>query len=258
MENLSLKDKTAVVCGASQGIGRACAEVMAGLGATIIAVARNEEKLKKMISSLPGAGHSYYAADLGHRAQLDKLCAELKNKKVHILFNNAGGPKPGPIEKAEPAEFEAALQMHLIANSKLAQAVLPQMREQRYGRIINMTSTSVKTPLPNLGVSNATRWAVAAWAKTLAQEVAAAGITVNTVLPGMTSTERLETLAQGAAEKSSMTEQQVREGWLKTIPAARFGEPQEIARVVAFLASPWASYVNGVALAVDGGRTACL
>lgn len=249
--DISLKGKTALVCGASQGIGAACAQVLAEMGARILLVSRSADKLETVLRALPGSGHQVFACDLSQAPERQKLCSWIqKNAPVHILLNNSGGPAPGPIAEAKADEFVQALQAHVVACAELSQACLPGMKSEKYGRILNIISTSVKVPIPNLGVSNTTRAAVAAWAKTLAGEVASHGITVNSVLPGYTATERLEKLSKGSDETKKQ--------WLKTIPAARFGEPVEIANVVGFLASPAASYVNGVALAVDGGRTGCL
>ena len=179
-------------------------------------------------------------------------------KILDIVVNNSGGPAAGPISQATDEDFTTAFNNHLLTNRLVAELVLPGMKKNQYGRFINITSTSVKIPIPNLGVSNTIRWAVAAWAKTLAAEVAPFGITVNTILPGYTDTDRLHKLMESAANRLEKSATDVENAWQASIPAGRFGKPSEVASAVAFLASPAASYINGVALAVDGGRTGCL
>jgi 3-oxoacyl-[acyl-carrier protein] reductase len=171
-----------------------------------------------------------------------------------ILINNTGGPPGGPIAAARPEEFLAAFTAHLLCNQLLAQALLPEMKAARFGRIVNIISTSVKTPIPNLGVSNTIRGAVASWAKTLAAEVAPHGVTVNNVLPGFTDTERLSSLVATRAQKGNTTADAVQKEMLATIPAARFGKSEEVGAAIAFLCTPAAAYINGINLPVDGGR----
>ena len=178
-----------------------------------------------------------------------------KGNAVHILINNTGGPAPGPAHLAKAEEFLLAFQAHLINNHQLMQLCLPGMKQAGYGRIINIISTSVKIPLPNLGVSNTIRGAVGNWAKTLANELAAFGITVNNVLPGATATERLTGIIKNKANKFNISEEDAREEMKAEIPAKRFAQPEEIAYAAAFLASPAAAYINGINVPVDGGRT---
>ncbi len=180
------------------------------------------------------------------------------NDPVHILVNNTGGPPPGTVIEARPEEFTTAFAQHLICNQILVQAVVPGMQAAGYGRIINIISTSVKQPIAGLGVSNTIRGAVASWAKTLASELAPFGITVNNVLPGMTRTQRLDSLIASKAEKTGKTIEQITQEMIREIPAGRIGMPHEFAAAVAFLASPAASYITGINLPVDGGRTLCL
>jgi len=187
--NLNLIGKTALVCGASKGIGAACAMELASLGCSVIALARSEDKLSKLCEALPKnakQNHSYIAINVADRQGLEQqLETKLDEyKSIEILINNSGGPKAGPITQAEETEFLEGFQNHILVNSLLAKKLLPQMQAQEYGRIINIISTSVKVPIPNLGVSNTIRAAVAAWAKSLANEVGQYGITVNSVLPG--------------------------------------------------------------------------
>lgn len=262
--NLSLENKSAIVCGSTRGIGKAAALELALAGAEIILIARDEEKLKSTISELAAnhhQKHQYLVADFSLPEQLKinlNHFLSAYQKPIHILINNTGGPASGQISEAETAQFISAFNAHLICNHILATALLPKMKEAGYGRIINIISTSVKTPLPNLGVSNTTRAAVASWAKTLANEVGSFGITVNNVLPGATKTDRLNTVIQNNAAKRNTGISEVEKHMLEEIPAKRFGEAFEIANAIAFLASPAAGYINGINLPVDGGRTACL
>jgi 3-oxoacyl-[acyl-carrier protein] reductase len=257
--DLSLQGKTALVCGSSQGIGLATAAELALLGATCILLARNEERLKNVLATLDtsnGQQHRYVVADFAAIAQVADVAAKVAAEgPVHILINNTGGPAAGPVIAASAEAFTAAFSQHLLCNQALAQALVPGMIKAGYGRIINIISTSVKTPIKNLGVSNTTRWAVAAWSKTLATELAPHGITVNNVLPGSTSTARLEGLVTSSAEARNVATDVIEAEWLKEIPMQRFGEAREIAALAAFLASPAASYITGTSTAVDGGKT---
>lgn len=262
--NLSLTGKTAVVCGSTDGIGKAAAFELASLGATVILAARNEDKLKATLAELPrpeGQQHGFFRADFSNPSDLsDSLGQWVKadGRPVHILVNNTGGPAAGQAQTAQVDEFRNAFNQHLICNHILATQFIPAMKEAGYGRIINVISTSVKQPLPNLGVSNTIRGAVASWAKTLANELGASGITVNNVLPGATSTGRLASIIQNKAAKTNSDTEDVSAEMMAEIPARRFGKPEEIANAIAFLASPAASYINGINLPVDGGRTGSL
>lgn len=257
--DLSLKGKNALVCGSTQGIGLAIAEELALLGANCILLARNEARLKELVAVLPrpeGQVHGYAVADFSVVSEVKQVVGKIAGEKViHILINNTGGPKAGPIIDAEAGAFEAAFRQHIVVNHLLVQALAPGMKKDRYGRIINIISTSVKIPLNNLGVSNTIRGAVASWAKTMANELAADGITVNNVLPGFTSTARLESLIGYNAAQRGWTEEEQARAMAAEVPARRFGTPNEIAAVAAFLASPAAAYVNGTSIPVDGGRT---
>lgn len=258
---LSLKGKTALICGSSQGIGRATAMELSLLDANIVLASRNEEKLKAVMSDLKaGAPHKYLVVDLAETEHLkSKVETFIKaNGPIHILINNSGGPAGGLINAAKPEEFLNTFQQHLIASHILMQALLPGMKEEKYGRIINVISTSVKQPLRGLGVSNTVRAAVANWAKTLAGEVASYGITVNNVLPGATDTQRLQSIIENKSVNTGESVSQIRNEMESEIPAGRIGEASEIAAAIAFLASPAASYINGINLPVDGGRTLSL
>ena len=262
--DINLNGKKAFVCGSTQGIGRAAAIELANLGASIVLLARNEDALKQVKDELNAAQnqrHDHIVADFSAPDELKNRVAEYlerNNQPVHILINNTGGPPAGKAIDAELREFVAAFQTHLICNQILAQSLVSGMKTERYGRIINVISTSVKQPIPNLGVSNTIRGAVAAWAKTLAGELGEFGITVNNVLPGFTKTARLQSIIETNAKKSGAAIEAVEAKMQSETPARRFAEASEIANAIAFLASPAASYINGVNLPVDGGRTSCL
>jgi 3-oxoacyl-[acyl-carrier protein] reductase len=260
--DLNLTGKHAVVCGSTQGIGRASAHELALLGAHVTLVARNEEKLKAVTESLPMSGsqrHNYIVADFENPEDLKNRMAEHAQKTiVHILVNNTGGPPAGPALDARLEEFTAAFSSHLLCNHILTQAFVPGMKTAKYGRIINVISTSVKIPIKGLGVSNTIRGAVANWSKTLSVELAPFGITVNNVLPGTSMTGRLESILNSRAQKSGHTVEEEKNEMIREIPMGRISSPEEIAAAVAFLASPAAGYITGINIPVDGGRTGSL
>lgn len=261
--DLSLVGRRAVVCGSSQGIGRAIATELAGLGCSVTVMARNPERLESVVQELDtesNQDHTMIVADFSEAAQvkmgIDQFVSD--GKSADILINNTGGPPGGPAMEAAVPEFVAAFESHLLCNHLLMQAIVPGMKKKGYGRIINIISTSVKQPIRGLGVSNTIRGAVANWAKTLASELGPFGITVNNILPGMTRTVRLDSIINSRAEKSGMSIEEVTKNMESQIPAGRIADASEIANAAAFLASPAAGYVNGVNLPVDGGRTGCL
>jgi len=257
---LNLSGRTALVCGSTQGIGRACARELASLGAHIVLLARNEEALqieKQELDRINSLNNDYLVADFNDWMDVQqkvKAFVAAKNP-IHILVNNNGGPPAGPITAAQPEAFEAAFTQHLLCNQVLAQAVLEGMINTNYGRIINIISTSVKQPLHGLGVSNTIRAAVGNWAKTWANEVGCYGITVNNVLPGATLTGRLAQIITNKAGKQNVERDEIEQEMMSEIPLQRFALPEEIANAVAFLASPAAAYISGINLPVDGGRT---
>lgn len=261
--DLNLSQRTAVVCGASQGIGLAAAIELSKLGANIVLVARNEERLQTALSKLPkedSQQHSILVADFSDPSQVKSVIGAWteQGNVAEILINNTGGPPGGPAIDADTSEFLTAFNNHLICNHTLVQALVPGMKSKSFGRIINVISTSVKQPLSNLGVSNTTRGAVANWAKTLANELGQFGITVNNVLPGATNTVRLESILNAKAKKLGSTYEEVANQMKDSVPAKRFADPAETGAAIAFLASPAAGYINGINLPVDGGRTGCL
>ncbi|MDP5107033.1 MAG: SDR family oxidoreductase [Polaribacter sp.] len=257
--NLELKNKNALVCGSTQGIGKATAIMLAKEGANVTLIARNEEKLKAVLAELENNKqcHSYLVADFSNPDEL-KAVLETTNLEFHILINNTGGPRSGAILDATLEQFQQAFTQHLLCNHILAQALVPFMKTQCFGRIINVISTSVKEPIPGLGVSNTIRNAVGNWAKTLSEEVASHGITVNNVLPGFTETERLSEIIQIKAKNENTTIVQMTAIMKNYTPAKRFAKPEETACAIVFLASEKASYINGINLPVDGGRTKSL
>jgi 3-oxoacyl-[acyl-carrier protein] reductase len=261
--NLDLTGKTALVCGSTQGIGKASAIELSALGANVVLIARNEDALKTILTELDnskGQKHYYITADFQKPVELKQKVDGFitKHGAAHILVNNTGGPPGGPITGAKAEEFLQAFNNHLICNHLLAQAALEGMKKEKYGRIINIISTSVKMPLKNLGVSNTIRAAVANWSKTLANETARFGITVNNVLPGATLTGRLQSIIENKSKNTGEAVDEVKGEMMAEIPMGRFADASEIANAVAFLASPAAGYITGINVPVDGGRTGCL
>lgn len=257
---ISLEGKTALVCGGSDGIGKACAMGFAEAGAKVILAARNADKLRNTLAELPsknGIRHEFVVLDLDQPEQLKPILEELISRVgiIHILVNNAGGPPAGPITEAPGDAFTLAFQRLLLSAQAASQACYPGMKQAGYGRIINIISTSVKVPLHGLGVSNTIRGAVGNWAKTWANETAAFNVTVNNVLPGATETERLKSIIRNKAEKTGKTEQEIANEMKGEVPAARFAKPEEVAAAAVFLASEQAAYITGINIPVDGGRT---
>jgi len=256
--DLDLTGRHALVCGASEGIGRAAAQELAALGADVTVLARRADALRDVAAGLSrraAQSHGWLAADLTDLDSLDAQARALAaGKPVHILVNNTGGPPGGPAHTADLDAFRDAFSQHLLAGQTLVQAVLPGMQGDGWGRIVNVISTSVREPIANLGVSNTVRGAVASWAKTLSRELASHGVTVNNVLPGYTRTGRLSQILRDRASATGRSEADVAQAMLATVPAGRFAEASEIAAAIAFLCTPAAAYINGVSLAVDGGR----
>lgn len=261
--DLNLSGKTALVGGSSDGIGKAAALELARMGATVILIARNADKLQKVkdqLSTSHRQKHHYLAADFDDPIAVEHVVTEYLNrgKEINILVNNTGGPPGGPAHQADLEEYVTAFRQHLLCNQMLVRLLLPGMKKSGYGRIVNVISTSVKAPLPNLGVSNTVRGAVANWSKTLANELGPDGITVNNVLPGATETGRLSSIIANKSKRTGQAEKEVAEKMTQAIPLRRFAAPAELANAIAFLASPAAAYISGINLPVDGGRTPSL
>lgn len=254
--NIQLWGRNALICGSTAGIGKAIAGELAGLGANCILLARNEAKLRDTLQDLPqkeGQLHRYLVADFSDLGTLQVVLEDIKDP-IHIVINNTGGPKGGPLLEADPEEFLSAFSQHILSSQYIAQKVVPGMKTEQYGRFVNVVSTSVRMPIQGLGVSNTVRGAMASWAKTLANEVAAYGITVNNVLPGSTETGRLEGLIQSKASSRGVEESRIVAEMQAEIPMGRFGKPEEVAALAAFLCTPAASYITGVSIQADGGR----
>lgn len=258
-----MNNKHALVCGSSKGIGASTAIELSKLGATITLLARDKDSLANVLDSLDTSkkqNHNFIIADFDDPFKLKDTIDQhiAKNPTIHILINNSGGPKPGPIIDANVEDFISAFNRHLICNHILVQAVVPKMKEARFGRIINITSTSVKQPIKGLGISNTIRGAVANWAKTLSFELGEFGITVNNILPGYTDTQRLKEIFLNKSKKSNYDIESIVSDAHSQIPLGRFADPKETAKAICFLASEDASYINGINLPVDGGRLSTL
>jgi len=259
--NLNLNNKNALVCGSTAGIGKATGIALAEEGVNVTLIARNEDKLKATLLELPQhRNHNYIVADFSKPNELQHKVSEYitQNQGFHILVNNTGGPAGGPVFSANINEFENAFTQHLKCNHILTQTLVPFMKEEGFGRIINVISTSVKQPLDGLGVSNTIRGAVANWSKTMANELGQFGVTVNNVLPGATATERLSEIIKNKSQKLGISFEEASDNMKKAVPAKRFAKPEETANAIVFLASEAASYINGINLPVDGGRTKSL
>ena len=241
---INLDGKRALVCGGTSGIGKAAAISLSECGAEVVILSRS------------ASGENTLTCDL---EDLDSLTISVtkeieKNGNFEILINNSGGPPSGPLIDATPHDFEKAFRRHVLASQTLVQLILPGMKTANYGRIINIISTSVKEPIPGLGVSNTIRGAMASWSKTMSKELPPS-ITINNVLPGFTNTERLTELKKTLSEQKGISQEEVENAWLSTVPEGRLADPSELGKVVAFLSSPAASFVRGASIPVDGGRT---
>lgn len=239
----------------------ATAKLLAARGARVILMSRRLDVLESVRATLPNPeNHRVLAVDLERLEDVNLNLARLVSDigPISIWVNNSGGPKAGPLADASSDEIERALRGHVLASQVILKTLLPGMKELRTGRIINVLSTSVKMPIPNLGVSNLVRAAMASWAKTLSAELGPLGITVNNVLPGYTETPRLDALASGAAQKSGKTDGDIKNTWAESVPLKRLAQPEELAEAIAFLASAQGGYISGVSLPVDGGRTGAL
>lgn len=254
--DLDLKGRRALVCGSSQGMGLAIARELSEMGARVTLFARNETSLKTALQELAPGDHDYLVADFDNLAAVEKEVKKAVEKGTYqILINNSGGPAPGLLADSDLSAFDVAMKRHLHVSHTLVKLLLPGMKEAKYGRVVNIISTSVKVPIPGLGVSNTVRGAMASWAKTLANELGQFGITVNNILPGFINTARIESLVAGKSKSQGKSKEQVEAEMKKTIPAGRFGEPSEIAAYAGLLCSNSGAYINGTSLRIDGGRT---
>jgi 3-oxoacyl-[acyl-carrier protein] reductase len=246
---LGLEGKTALVMAGSQGIGLACAGAFHAEGARVVIAARGEEALHAAASSMPGS--TAIRGDVTRPEDIARICAEAG--PVDILVNNAGGPPPGPYDTLSDSDWQAAVDLTLMSAVRSTRAVLPHMRAQRWGRIVNVSSIGVKQPVPGLSLSNSVRMAVLGWAKTLSTQVGPDGITVNTVCPGWTRTARVDGLFDKQAAETGKSVAEIEAAMVMQVPLRRVGEPEDIANMVVFLASQAAAYVTGTAVQVDGG-----
>jgi 3-oxoacyl-[acyl-carrier protein] reductase len=258
IRNRDLHGRHALVCGASAGIGRAAALALAERGATLTLLARRNSELQALRPVLKnaGAGETHVlTADLDDRKDLRaKVTAHLeKAGPIHVLLNNTGGPPHGPLLAATDEDFLKPYGRHLLASHLLVQLLVPGMKEAGYGRIINVLSSSVREPIPGLGVSNTIRATMASWAKTLSRELPP-GITINNILPGYIDTERLAELSLSMSKSKGIAPSAVKQGWIDATPEGRLGRPEELGKVISFLASPQASFIRGATIPVDGGR----
>ena len=261
--DFGIAGRVALVAASSKGLGRAVAEELAAEGAHVVMCARGEEALAEAVASADACGPGEVlgiAADLANPVATAGVADAALERfgRVDILVNNAGGPPAGPFEAHDAAAWRGAIRLNLGSALQLTRALLPGMKSRTWGRILNITSVAVKEPVDGLILSNSVRAAVTGFAKSLSNEVAGFGVTVNNVLPGFTRTARLDQLARVQAEAAGVSTEEIEAGWNAAIPAGRVGDAREFAAVVAFLASERASYVTGVSVAVDGGRTRAL
>jgi 3-oxoacyl-[acyl-carrier protein] reductase len=256
--DLGLKGKVALVAAASRGLGRAVAEELAAEGASLVICSRSAETIDQTaneIAQATGAEVHALAADVSKPAEVAHLVRAGSERfgRIDILVTNSGGPPAGTFESFSQQDWEAATRLLLFSAVELARNVLPGMKERRWGRILNVTSIAVKQPVENLMLSNSLRAAVTGFARTLANEVATFGITVNNIMPGYTRTERVEKLSRMMADKEGISPEEFVARWEKEIPLRRLGEPREFAALAAFLVSERASYITGTSIPVDGG-----
>ena len=253
-----LQGRKALVCGGSEGIGLASAQALAALGAEVTLLARREAPLQAALGRLSAAHGQQHGMLVADVLALEGVLPIIGGTGFDILINNSAGPAGGALLGANDDQLLDVFRQHVLGNQQLVRAIVPGMQSRQWGRIVNIISTSVKEPITMLGVSNTIRGAVASWAKTLAGELAADGITVNNVLPGYTRTQRLEQILKERAAATGKSEENIAAAMLATVPVARFADAEEAAHAVAFLCQPQSGYINGINLPVDGGRTKSL
>ncbi len=258
--DLGLKGKVALVAGASKGLGRAVAIELAREGANLVICSRDESRLletAQAIGSQTGVQVLAIPTDVAKAADVESLVSKAvaRFNRIDILVNNAGGPPGGTFEKLSDEDWAKAIELNLLSTVRLTRLVIPHMKNQASGRIINITSLAAKEPMENLILSNAARAGVIGLAKSLANELGKYNITVNSVLPGLHLTDRLIQMQQLQADQQKRSLQEVQADASKTIPLGRMGQPEELAAAVAFLASERASFITGVALVIDGGMS---
>jgi len=254
---MNFKGTSVVVCGGSDGIGKSCAILFANNGANVTIVARNRSKIENVINDLnnsEGQSHKSVCVDFNDPNELQRVIHDKLDKEIDILINNSGGPHGGLLEDSSLEEFIVAFNRLMLSSQVISSFALDNMKKQKFGRIINIISTSIKQVIPGLGVSNTIRGAVAQWGKTLALEVGEYGITVNNILPGYTKTDRLSELSLEKSKALNISQDKIEETWAKSTALKRLAFPEEIAHSILFLASDKASYITGHNLAVDGGR----
>ena len=256
--DLGLKGKVALIAASSQGLGFAVARELAAEGASLVMCSRKQESIDRAASAIrdeTGADVLPLAADVSISEDISRMIAAGVDRfgKIDILVTNSGGPPAGPFESTTRESWDDAVRILLHSVIEMSRLVLPGMKERGWGRILNITSIASKQPVDNLMLSNAVRAGLTGFSKTLANEVAPFGVTVNNILPGYTRTERLDELMDFLSAKEGISADDVRDRWKAEIPMRRLGDPKEFAAVAAFLCSERASYVTGSSIAVDGG-----
>ena len=247
----ALGGQTALVCGASKGIGRACALMLARAGARVVACARSQTDLDSLVVEMHGAGHAAVVLDLADIEAVRQAMSSMGD--VQIVVNNSGGPPGGALLENTLEDFEGPFRRHLHAAHTIVQMLSPGMKKAGSGRIVNIISTSVREPIDNIGLSNTLRGAMASWSKSLSRELDPC-ITINNILPGFTNTDRLDSLASSISERTGSPVEDITEGWLSGVPIQRLVDPLETAVAVTFLCLPSSGAIRGVSLAIDGGR----
>lgn len=253
--NIDLTGKKALVCGATQGIGLAIAQELAQSGASVVIAGRSDEKINAALGTLVGPGHQSLSLDQSNISSIEDAAGEVANSSIDILVNNTGGPDPGLVSEEVWDNFELALTKQLRCSHLLTQASLSHMKANKFGRVINVISTSVKIPIYGLGVSNTVRGAISSWSKTLSLEVANSGITINNILPGFIDTGRLKQIIDNKSDLNKESSEQIMQKMIQTVPRGRFGMPSELGYLAVFLSSEYAAYITGTSIPVDGGKT---